>query len=139
MKDELIINVSYHTDKVPIVKIRIGNVIRDLDDVLAKLPAVNATTKTILGELSKEDIMAIHSIGFLLAAATKPKDVSVARDAAVYGDVVIASEAAFEMTNQNIAKQFGESKSETSYDQLVNEMSDKFDDEMSHIKEWEKK
>ena len=139
MKEKLIVKVSYQDDGVPRVKIQVGDVIRDLHDTMARIHETNISTKTALGDLSVDDARALHCIGLLLAATTKPVTASVARDAAVYADAVIASEAMAEVSLVQSDKYKGVKERCEAYAKLVKKMSKDFDEEMSHIKEWEKK
>ena len=139
MKDELIVKVSYQADGVPRVKVQVGNVIGDLHDTMARLHEMNVSTKTGIADLSVDDLRALHCIGFLLAATTKPMKASVARDAAVYADVVMASEAMTEISIVHGDEYKDEAARGKACAELVKKMCKDFEEEMSHIKEWEKK
>lgn len=123
-----IITVTYDPEGIPRVKINVGDVIYDLHSMLAKLHETNISVNTGLGDLSDEDKMVIHSIGFLLAATTVPNAVSAAKDAKVYADVVIAARA---LTMTTIYERYDNVKErETAYEKAVKKLTKDFDKEI---------
>ena len=72
--------------------------------------------------------MAIHSIGFLLAATTVPDAISTAKDAKVYADVVIAARA---LTMTTIYERYDDEKErEAAYEKAVKKLTKDFDKEI---------